>query len=101
MDIFFKDYPDSAKSTSQKALDFKNKTNSTCGGKAGWQMCEDIIGGRPLSYREIRRIYNYLKKNRNFANTIFSESCEAVLFSAWGGNAMFNWCESKINSINE
>lgn len=100
-DIFFKDYPEGAKLASQKALDFKNKTNSACGGKAGWQMCDDIIGGRPLSYREIRRIYNYLKKNRDFSNRVFSDSCESVLFSAWGGLQMFNWCEAKINSINE
>jgi|SRR6478609_3875383 len=99
--IFFKDYPQSAKDSATKALNFKNSTNSSCGGKAGWQMCEDIIGGRPISYREIRRIYNYLKKNRNFANNVFSDSCEAVLFSAWGGVSMFDWCESKINSINE
>jgi hypothetical protein len=100
-DFLFTNYPQGAKDNAQKALDFRNKTNSQCGTKMGWQFCEDLISGRPLNFKQIKKLYNYLGKNREFSNGIFSESCNSILFSAWGGLDMFNWAENQIISINE
>ena len=100
-DVFYADYPASAKAKAQKALDFRSKSEAKCGGKAGWAMTEDIIAGKPLSFKMIKRIYNYLNKNRDFENHIFTDSCESVLFSAWGGSEMLDWAANKIASINE
>src|SRR6185295_7200741 len=100
-DFLFTNYPQGAKDAAQKALDFRNKMNPTCGTKGGWQFCEDLIAGRPLSFKQIKKLYNYLGKNRQFSNGIFSESCNSLLFSAWGGIDMFNWTENQIKSINE
>lgn len=100
-DVFYADYPGTAKAKAKKALDFKTKMASNCGGKQGWITCDDIIAGRPLSFKMIKRIYNYLNKNRQFENHIFSNSCEAILFSAWGGSEMLDWATNKIASINE
>lgn len=99
--IAFTNYPQSAKDNARRAKDFREKMNSTCGGKGGWQMTDEILAGRPLSFKAIRRIYNYLNKNTMYASYKFSDSCEALLFSAWGGKEMLTWCEGIIKSINE
>lgn len=99
--VFYADYPQKAKENAKKALNFRNQMESKCGGKGGWEMTQSIIDGKPLSYKNIKRIYNYLVKNEGFSNYVFSDSCEAVLFYAWGGKDMLNWAKSKIDSINE
>lgn len=99
--VFYADYPQKAKDNAKRALNFKTQMESKCGGKNGWMMCQDIIDGKPLSYKSIRRIYNYLNKTESFQNYIFTDSCEAVLFHAWGGKEMLSWAKSKIDSINE
>jgi len=99
--VFYADYPSKAKDNAKRALDFRTKMDSKCGGRAGWQTCNDIIEGKPLSYKNIKRIYNYLNKTESYSNYIFTDSCEAVLFHAWGGKEMLNWAKSKIDSINE
>ena len=99
--VFYSTYPESAKKNAIKAQGFKDQSGSNCGGKAGWQLCEDIIQGRPLSYKTIRRIYNYLSKNESFSNHLFADSCEAVLYYAWGGNDMLKWSQQIIQNINE
>ena len=99
--VFYADYPQKAKDNAKRALNFKTQMGSKCGGKNGWLMCQDIIDGKPLSYKSIRRIYNYLNKTESFQNYIFTDSCEAVLFHAWGGKEMLSWAKSKIDSINE
>lgn len=100
-DVYYSDYPASAKEAAQKAKDYFDKLKPSCGGKAGWALCDDIISGRPLSFKQIKRIYNYLSKTREAYNARFSDSCDALLFSAWGGMAMFDWAEARIKSINE
>jgi len=101
VNVFYADYPDKAKDNAKRALSFRNQMESRCGGKGGWEMTQSIIDGKPLSYKSIKRIYNYLIKNEGFSNYLFSDSCEAVLFHAWGGKEMLGWAKSKIDSINE
>lgn len=99
-DIFFTDYPEKAKKKAKEALTFM-ENSSGCGTKTGRQISSDIVDGRPLSFKTIRRIYSFLQKNRINENKLFSDSCEAVLFSAWGGSDMLDYCASKIKMINE
>ena len=99
--VFWADYPEKAKKNAQTAKDFLEKTGSNCGGRAGRLLNDEIIAGKPLSFKTVKRIHNFLNKNLTFANHIFSDSCEAVLFSGWGGKEMMEWAKSKILSINE
>jgi hypothetical protein len=99
--VFYATYPAEAKSNAKRAQGFRDATSSNCGGKAGWQMCQDIIDGKPLSFKTIKRIHNYLSKNEPNQNKIFSESCEAVLFHAWGGKEMLKWTQQIITNTNE
>jgi hypothetical protein len=99
--ISYTNYPQSAKEKAKKALDFRTKVNSGCGGKAGWEITQQIIDGKPLSYKTIKRIHNFLTKNEQFSNDVFSDSCEAVLFYGWGGDDMLNWAKNIISTIND
>jgi len=98
--ILFTDYPEGAKKNAARALKYM-EDNGACGKPFGKQLAKDIVDSKPLSFKDIRKIYNYLKRNRDHQNKLFSDSCEAVLFSAWGGVAMFDYCASKISMIND
>lgn len=99
-DILFTDYPEGAKSNAKKALKWMTD-NGGCGTPMGKRMSQDIVDSRPLSFKDLRRIYNYLKRNREHENKLFSDSCESVLFHAWGGSPMFDYCAAKIAMIND
>lgn len=101
MGVSYTSYPDGAKTTAKKALDFKTKMHSNCGSKKGWEICQDIIDGKPIAYPMVRRIKNYLIKNEQFSNNTFSDSCESLLFSCWGGKDMLKWTQLIISTINE
>lgn len=99
--ISYSNYPEKAKQLAKKAKDFREKTGSNCGGKGGREMTDDIIAGKPLSFKAIKRIYNFLNKNQVHKSKVFSDSCEAVLYQGWGGDEMLNWAQNIISSIND
>lgn len=98
--VLFTDYPAKARSNAKEAMRFM-KENPGCGKPMGRQRTQDIIDGKPLSFSDIRRIYNYLKRNREHENKVFSDSCDSVMYSGWGGTAMLDYCAEKITFINE
>lgn len=99
VNIFFTDYPQKARDNAKKALDFMN--DNPCGTSQGKITSQAIIDGKPLSFKDIRRLYNYLKRNQIHDNKLFSDSCDACKFAAWGGSAMLDYCAEKIKMINE
>lgn len=98
--VFFSDYPESAKKNASVALKY-SEDHPGCGTPMGKRRGADISEGRPLSFKDIKSIYSFLKRNAGFENTLFSDSCNAVLFSMWGGKPMLNYCAEKIKFINE
>lgn len=99
-DVLFTDYPEKAKKKAKEALEFAEQSGG-CGTPMGKQRGKDIAEGKPLSFKDIKRIYNYLKRNRVHENKLFSDSCEAVLFHMWGGSAMLDYCSVRIQMIND
>lgn len=99
LNVFFTDYPESAKTHIKEAINFKNLSKEKCGTSKGWQRAQDLLEGKPISYKAVKKIYNYLKKNAANENKLMSESCDAVLFKAWGGVPMMKWCFDCINKI--
>ena len=91
------DYPEQAKKNASRALAIKD--NMGCGTKNGWIRAEEISKGMPLPYKEVKRIYNYLKKTSWADNKLMNESCDALLFNAWGGKPMLEWAADKIKSV--
>jgi len=98
--VFFTDYPQDARDSAKRALKFV-ADNPGCGTTKGKQMGDDIMNGRPISYKDLRRIYNFLNANRPYKDQLFSDSCESCKFAMWGGMAMFDYCAAKIKMINE
>lgn len=90
------DYPEQAKKNAAIALQYRDKG---CGGAAGWKRTEEIAKGSPIPYKEIKRIYNYLKKTSWAENKLIHENCDALLYSAWGGRPMQDWAAAKILSV--
>lgn len=95
-DIFFTDYPAGAKANARRALEH----HAPCGTAMGKRRGEDIANGRPLSFKDIKSIYSYLKRNSGNKNKAW-ESCDPVLFHMWGGQEMLDYCAEKIKMINE
>lgn len=98
--VLFTDYPEGAKKNAERALKWMDD-NAGCGKPMGKRLAQDIVDSKPLSFKDIRRIYNYLRRNREHDGKLFSDSCESCLFSAWGGKPMHDYCEAKIKMINE
>lgn len=98
--VFFSDYPETAKKNAERALKY-SVDHPGCGTAMGKRRGQDISEGRPLSFKDVKSIYSFLKRNAGFENTLFSDSCNAVLFSMWGGKPMLNYCAEKIKFINE
>lgn len=98
--VMFKDFPEGAKDSAKRALKFM-QDHPGCGTPRGRKISQDIVEGKPMPFKEIKSIYNYLRRNRDKSDRLFSDSCEAVMFAAWGGNAMLEYCADKITFINE
>lgn len=92
-------YPEGAKKSALEALKWKEKSTISCGTPKGWKRATKIANGEALDYKEVKNIYNWLSKNKGSFNKVMNDSCDAVLFRAWGGNDMLKWSENWINEI--
>lgn len=99
--VFFTDYPDGVKSEVKKAMRFLDQGGECKQTAKGIQISRDLMEGRPISFKQIRAIYSFLKRNRDKENIPFMDSCDAVKYSAWGGSAMLKYCEDKIKMMND
>jgi len=96
--LLYNSYPEGASKNAKKAIDW-NELNKSCGSKMGWEIAQSIAEKKPISYKTVKRIKNYLSKNEIEMNKPFNESCNAVLFYAWGGKDMLKWALDKINEV--
>lgn len=99
MNVSFDSYPEGAVASAKRAIKWMNDTGVKCGGKPGKDISMAISERKPITYKTVKRINNFLKKNSIHMNKPFSEGCEPVLFHSWGGKDMMMWCESKVNEI--
>lgn len=97
--ILYNNYPQKVKDNAQKAFDWQMQTERKCGTKIGLIMNEKLRNGGPVSFKELKRLYNFLKRNEQFKNSQFIDSCDVVNYYAWGGSDMYQWAEEKINEI--
>lgn len=97
--LHFNSYPPKAKDNIKRALDWQVKMNRKCSKKSGLDLSNAILEGTPLGPKEIRRLSNYLSKNILFKDHPYSESCEKVLFDAWGGIEMMIWANEKVKEL--
>jgi hypothetical protein len=98
-DILMNDYPEGAKKSAKEALKWKDSANVPCGTPKGWARAIKIANGDPLELKEVRKIHSWLVKNKASYGKLMNDSCDAVLFRAWGGNDMLKWSDGMIKMI--
>ena len=92
-------FTDKIKSTVKKALDYQDKMGLKCSGKGGREVSQMIVENKPMGLKQLKRIYNFLKKNEIHNNKPFNEGCNVVLYNAWGGKDMTDFLEEKLTDI--
>ena len=98
MNALWSDYPDGAKKAAATALTYR-ESKGECMTKMGWDRTEMIAKGMPMTYKDVKKIYNYLNKISWAKDRLINESCESLQHMGWGGVDMFNWAGAKIKSI--
>lgn len=97
--LHFNSYPKSAKDNVKRALEWQVTNNTKCQAKFSQKMSEDILNGVPLGPVEIRRISNFLSKKVISKDIQWKDSCDAVMFYAWGGSEMMMWVNEKRKEL--
>ncbi len=92
-------FPEHVRKKVKKTLEYMDKMGLTCGGKSGRKVSEDIVNNANMGVRQLKRIYNYLKKGDEFANALNNEGCHVIEYNAWGGKEMHDFLEAKIKDI--
>lgn len=94
-------FPESVKKNVKKTLDYIDKMQIKCGGKAGRAVSEAIMNNQNMGFKQLKRIHSYLKAREKFANSAYSEGCSALEYHAWGGKEMFDFLEVKLKDIDQ
>lgn len=97
--LHFDTYPASAKANVKRAIEWQEKIGAKCLKPAGKIMSQAILNGTPLGPKEIRRLSRYLSKQTAFKDHPYDESCESVLYDAWGGSDMMLWANEKVKEL--
>ena len=94
-------FPEQVKKNVKKTLDYIDKMQIKCGGKAGRAVSEAIINNQNMGHKQLKRIHSYLKAREQYANSAYSEGCSALEYHAWGGKEMFDFLDVKLKDIDQ
>lgn len=94
-------FPEKVRKKVQSTLDYMDKMQMKCGGKAGMEVANSIVANQSMGLKQLKRIHSYLKKNEQHANALNSEGCDVILYNAWGGNEMFDFLDGKLSEIDK
>lgn len=92
-------FPEKVRENARKALEYQDKMGLKCSGAGGRQVSQAIVDNSNMGMRQIKRIYSYLKKRPQFANSPYNEGCEAISYQAWGGKEMFDFLDVKLKEL--
>ena len=95
-------YPKAARAAARRALKHKAEKGSSCGTNVGWERANQIASGEKLSLSTIKRTFSFLSRSAVYNQGKFydeddKEICGSVMYAAWGGTSMRNWCSGIIN----
>lgn len=94
-------FPDNVRSKVKKAIEYGDKMGIKCGGKPGLEVANSIANNQNMGLRQLKRIYNYLKKNEKYANSPFNEGCDVILYNRWGGKEMYDFLDVKLKDFEQ
>lgn len=91
-------FPESIRNTIQRAIDMEEKRGLKCSKAGGRSVAQDILNNQTMNLRQVKRIYNYLKKRPELENAAF-DNCDVILYNQWGGKEMEKFLEAKLNEV--
>lgn len=100
LNLHFNSYPKKAQDNVKKAIEWQDKMGVKCLKPSGRVLSEQILSGVPLGPKEIKRLSRYLSKQTIYAAHPYDESCESLLYDAWGGSDMMVWANDKVKELN-
>jgi hypothetical protein len=89
-------FPEKVRNKVKTTLDYMDKMQLNCGGKAGVEVSNAILSNSSMGLKQLKRLHSFLKKNDTYANALNSEGCHVIKYNAWGGKDMFDFLESKL-----
>lgn len=95
-------YPKAARAAARRALKHKADKGTSCGTSVGWERANQIASGEKLSLSTIKRTFSFLSRagvynQGKFYDEDGKEICGSIMYAAWGGTSMRNWCSGIIN----
>lgn len=95
-------YPKAARAAARRALKHKADKGTSCGTPVGWERANQIASGEKLSLTTIKRTFSFLSRagvynQGKFYDEDGKEICGSIMYAAWGGTSMRNWCSGVIN----
>lgn len=101
INLHFDSYPKKARENVKRALEWQEKFSASCIKSGGRKLSEQILNGAPLGPKEIKRLSRYLSRETIHAAKPYSkDSCESLLYDAWGGSDMMVWANEKVKELN-
>lgn len=92
-------FPERVRENARKAIEYQDKMGLKCSTGGGRQVSQAIVDNSNMGIRQLTRIYNYLKKRPQFANSPYNEGCEAISYQAWGGKEMYDFLDVKLKEL--
>lgn len=92
-------FPDKVRENAKRAIEYQDKMGLKCSSGGGREVAQAIIENRNMPMRQLKRVYNYLKKNEQYANSPFNEGCNVIAYQAWGGKEMVSHLEGELKRL--
>ena len=96
----YTDYPQAASDNAARALRLRDEYSLGCGTAVGWARANQLAKREPISRDTIARMSSF-QRHRNNSSGDPKESCGALMWLAWGGDAGIEWAERKLREIDE
>lgn len=96
----YTDYPESAKNSAQRALDWADENGwGSCGTPVGKARANQLAKGEPISKETISRMASFAR-HLQYKDVPYSEGCGGLMVDAWGGQAGIEWAQTKLKELN-
>ena len=105
----FSDYPQTATNNAKRMIEWREKYGDevTAGTATGWRRASMLANREPLTIEMLNRIKSFFARHEGnqtiaerFKDTPWRDN-GFVSWNLWGGTAMRDWVNKKLNEINE
>lgn len=97
----FADYPQQAVDNAKRGIELNEAVGNRCATATGKQRARDIVAKRGFSESVLKRVYSYLSRAKTYYEPNDTKACGTISYLLWGGNAMLNWAENKLQEISD